>query len=66
MTSFVADRTPATVPTPHLSGALRFAVTLADAFTQAVHTARAYDAADTAVARRRVLDDFAAGRHRAA
>jgi hypothetical protein len=62
MTSFAASRTPAPVPSPHLGGALRFVVLLAGAFTEAVRTARAYDAADTAVARRRVLDDFAAGR----
>jgi hypothetical protein len=65
MTSLAADRTPS-VPAPHVPGALRALVLVASAFTEAVRTARAYDAADTAAARRRVLEDFAAGSSRAA
>ena len=67
MTSFAASAEPAAaLQVPGRPGVLRLVAEIGALTGVAFRAARAYDHAGTPAARLRVLDEFAAGTHRAA
>ena len=66
MTSATARPATPTLPAPGRPGVLRVLAEFGALTAEAFRAARAYEQAPGTTARRRVLDDFAAGTHRAA
>ena len=66
MTAITARPTTPTLPAPARPGVLRVLAEFGALTAAAFRAAHAYERARSTTARRQVLDDFAAGTHRAA
>ena len=66
MTSLTARPSTSTLPARGRPGVLSILADIGALTAEAFRAARAYEGARSTTARRRVLDDFAAGAHRAA
>ncbi len=66
MTSLTAPSATATLPAPGRPGVLSLLAGFGALTAEAFRAARAYEQAGSTTARRRVLEDFATGAHRAA